>query len=69
MVRLPRLRFWRERRALTQLELAEQIGITRVALMRIEMGQADPRPKTTRALAKALGVRLDDLMEPLDQEH
>jgi transcriptional regulator with XRE-family HTH domain len=66
VVRLSRLKAWRERRALTQQELADKIGITRVALARIESGQAQPRPRTTRALAKALDVPIDALMEPLD---
>lgn len=65
VVRLPRLRMWRERRALTQQELADKAGITRVALQRIESGLAEPRPPTVRRLAEALRVELDDLMEPL----
>lgn len=67
VVRLSRLRFWRERRALTQQELADKAGITRVALARIETGGADPRPSTTRKLARSLGVSVDELMAPLDQ--
>lgn len=65
VVRLTRLRFWRERRALTQEELAEKADITRVALARIEACKAEPRPSTTRALAKALEVKIEELMEPL----
>lgn len=68
VVRLTRLRFWRERRALTQEELAEKADITRVALARIEACKAEPRPKTTRALAKALSVNVEDLMDPLTAE-
>jgi len=40
-------------------------GITRVALVRIEGGQADPMAKTVRRLATALDVKLEDLMDPL----
>ena len=65
VVRLPRLRMWRERRALTQQELANLAGITRVALVRIESGQAEPMAKTIRRLAKALNVQVEDLMGPL----
>ena len=56
---------WRERRALTQQELADLAGITRVALSRIESGQAEPMAKTIRRLAHALNVQVDDLMDPL----
>ncbi len=65
VVRLPRLRMWRERRALTQQELAAKAGISRVALLRIESGEAEPRPKTVRHLAEALELQPDDLMDPL----
>jgi transcriptional regulator with XRE-family HTH domain len=68
VVRLPRLRWWRERRAMTQQELAEKAGITRAALSRIESGQAEPRPPTVRRLAAALRVEPDQLMAPLSDE-
>jgi len=64
VVRLTRLRTWREYRSLTQQELADKIGLTRVALARIESGTSQPRPSTRRALAKALGIRVEELMEP-----
>lgn len=54
----------RERKALTQEELARKAGINRVTLARIEAG-AEPYPPTTRKLADALGVEPSDLMEPL----
>ena len=67
VVRLARLRAWRERRALTQEELAKKAGITRVALSRIETGAAEPHPRTTRALARALNVQVEALMDPFDE--
>ena len=66
VVKLPRLRWWRERRALSQQELAERAGITRAALSRIETGLSEPHPRTVRKLAEALGVGPEDLMEPLE---
>ena len=62
MIRLKRLRRIRERAALTQGELAEKAGLTRVSVVRIEGGQP-ARPSTTRRLARALGVKPGDLME------
>ena len=41
---------------LTQRELAEQAGITLMAVSRIELGSRLPSPPTIRALARALGV-------------
>lgn len=62
VVRLARLRQWRERKAFSQQELAERAGISRAALSRIESGQAEPHPRTVRKLAHALGVQPEDLM-------
>jgi len=66
MVKLTRLRQLRERRALTQEELAAKAGITRTALSRLESGGADPRPSTVRKLAGALGVEPDALMAAVE---
>ena len=59
---LSRLREIREREALSQEDLAERAGLTRVTVTRIEGGQP-ARPSTTRRLARALRVRPSDLME------
>jgi transcriptional regulator with XRE-family HTH domain len=59
---LSRLREIREREALSQEDLAERAGLTRVTVTRLEGGQP-ARPSTTRRLARALRVRPSDLME------
>lgn len=51
-----RVRAARVRRMWTQELLAEQSGIGRVTIARIETGKATPRMRTVRALAAALGV-------------
>lgn len=56
MVKLTRLRAVRERAPLTQTELAERSGVSRQAIVALERGYSEPQPRTTRALAKALGV-------------
>ena len=66
MVRLARLRQVRERKALTQEELAAKAGITRTALSRLESGAAEPRPSTVRKLAAALSVEPEALMDPAE---
>jgi transcriptional regulator with XRE-family HTH domain len=64
MAKLMRLRTLRERKPMTQEELAEAAGINRVTLANIESGRADPRPTTIRKLAAALGVEPAVLMGP-----
>jgi transcriptional regulator with XRE-family HTH domain len=67
MRRLPRLREWRERAALSQTELASMIGSTQTTISRIERGYP-ARPTTTRRLATALRVRPADLMADAEAE-
>lgn len=64
MAKLTRLRAIRERRALTQEELAQMAGLNRVTVNTIEAGHAEPRAGTIRKLAHALGVEPSDLMTP-----
>ena len=58
-----RIRDARRRNVLTQREVAELAGLPRVTLVRIEGGKQRPRPSTLRKLAKALGVKPQDLLE------
>lgn len=48
-------------RRLTQAALAERVGLSRVALGRIERGSARPRTRPLGALAQALEVPVRDL--------
>jgi transcriptional regulator with XRE-family HTH domain len=61
VVKLSRLRAIRERKALTQDELAELAGVSRQTVVKLE-GGLQPRPPTVRKLAAALGVEPADLM-------
>ncbi len=65
MVRLSRLKALRERKALTQQELAEKAGLSRLTITRLEGSDGQPHPTTVRKIADALAVEPDDLMEPL----
>jgi transcriptional regulator with XRE-family HTH domain len=62
------LRPLRERKALTQRELADQAGVTQSTIQRLETGLQEARPTTLRKLAKALGVKPSDLMDPARDE-
>ena len=57
-----RLKEWRERRLLTQAELAERVEVTVGTINRIERGVHEPRFSTIRKLAAALDVTPDDLI-------
>ncbi|HEV2123234.1 MAG TPA: helix-turn-helix transcriptional regulator [Chloroflexota bacterium] len=63
-MRLPGLRAVRERKLMTQAELAACAGIQRVTVSRIETGTTEARISTVRKLAAALGVGPAELMEP-----
>ncbi len=52
---------WREHGGLTQDALAGAAGISTAYLCQIETGKRQGAVKTLKALAKALGVSLDDL--------
>jgi len=60
-VKLTRLRTWRDKRTLTQQELADRARIDRTTVLEIEAQRREPRPSTIRRLAKALGVKAEDL--------
>lgn len=53
---LPALRFWRERRALAQRELAEAAELTEATISRLETGRRGAFPSTVRRLASVLLV-------------
>ncbi len=52
----------RESQFLTQQELADKAGITRVAVARLESGKVDARFSTLKKLAEALGVKPQELV-------
>ncbi len=59
-----RIRVLREERGYTQGELGERAGLHRVQIAQLEADRyQSPRLQTLRAVAKALGVSLTDLLE------
>jgi transcriptional regulator with XRE-family HTH domain len=62
-VRIPKLREWREARALTQVELAERAGLSVRSVAGYEAG-ASARLPTIRKLAAALDLRVEELTGP-----
>lgn len=60
---LPRVAEWRERRLLSQQELADAVKMARSTIARLEVGEP-ARPSTVRKLAAALSVEPAALMRP-----
>lgn len=57
------LKALRESRDLSQKALAEQSGVPRPTIAHLESGQANPTLHVALRVARALGIRLDDLVE------
>ena len=57
------LRAWRLRRAWSQQDLADAAGVRRATITEVENGKRNPRPSTVRKLAKALGLKPEQLFE------
>jgi DNA-binding XRE family transcriptional regulator len=53
------IKLWRERRGLTQQELAEKAGISKPYLSQIETGKRQGTVETLSALARSLDIPLD----------
>jgi len=61
------LRRLRERRFMTQVQLAAALGLQRQATISAwESGEDRPRPENMRRLCEALGVTADELLAALD---
>jgi transcriptional regulator with XRE-family HTH domain len=57
-----KVRMARQRKLLTQVELAERAGMTESTVNRIEQGLQHPRISTIRKLAEALAVQPEELI-------
>ncbi len=62
------VKVWREHRGLTQEELGEQVGLSGSYLSQIESGKREGTVRVYAALARALGVDVDDLVAAGDEE-
>lgn len=62
------IRVHRARVEMTQAELADRIGVTRQTVIAIEQGRYSPSLEMAFQVARALGVRLDDVFTYPDEE-
>jgi putative molybdopterin biosynthesis protein len=56
-----RLRLARQARGYSQQQMADMAGVTRQAITAVESGQSDPSLRTALALARALGMTVEEL--------
>lgn len=64
----PRLRAARQDRGWTLEELAGRVGMSASTLSRLESGKRQATLELLLPLARQLGVRIDDLLEPRDHD-
>ena len=57
------IKVWREYRGLTQRQLAETVGISTPYLSQLETGKRKGATEVLSAIAEALGLSLDDIVE------
>lgn len=60
---MQRLRTLRREHVLTLRELADEAGVSKDTIWRLENGHSGAHPPTIRKLAKALGVQPKDLVK------
>ena len=58
-----RVREWRDRRGLTQEQLALKAGISRGYLARLETARQDPKLSTLEKIARALKIDVTKLLK------
>ena len=65
---IPNLRKIRKQNNLTQEQLANKTGISRISIVRYENGTNDPNLSNITKLCKALGVTTEELLEEEGKE-
>ena len=64
-----RLQLLRQRRDLTQQKLADDAGVSKMTIIRIEKGKStNVQLQTLRSIAKALGLAVEELLTASEQE-
>ena len=61
-----RLKQYRQRKELTQEQLAQQVGVRRETIMRLEKAQYNPSLKLAMEIAKVFHVTVEELFEFTD---
>lgn len=64
-----RIRWLRNLARLSQADLAEQVGMSEIQILRWENGKADPGAEAVRKMAKIFGVTSDYILGLSDDPH
>lgn len=57
------IRELRQRKLLSQRELAQKAGVSETTIVKLEMGATKPQPRTLRKIAEALGIGAEDMAD------
>ena len=57
------IRELRQRKLLSQRELAQKAGVSETTIVKLEMGATKPQPRTLRKIAEALGISAEDMAD------
>ena len=57
------IRELRQRKLLSQRELAEKAGVSETTIVKLEMGATKPQPRTLRKIAEALGIETEQMAD------
>lgn len=63
-----RIKFYREKKNITQKELAEIVNVRRETIVNLENGKYNPSLKLGMEIAKVFGVMVEDVFESLEDE-
>ena len=63
------VRFYREKKMLSQGELATRVGVQAQTIWNLEHSRNKPRPSTLRRLSEVLEVSPDALFDESEAEH
>ena len=55
------IRELRQRKLLSQRELAQQAGVSETTIVKLELGVTRPHPRTLRKIADALGISAEEM--------
>jgi transcriptional regulator with XRE-family HTH domain len=57
------IRELRQRKLLSQRELAEKAGVSETTIVKLELGATRPQPRTLRKIAEALGIGIEEMAD------
>jgi len=64
VVRIIRLRCFREKMGWTQKDLAEKVGLSETTIWNFENGRREPRLKDLKKFAEVFNCTIDELINP-----